>query len=214
MIKKIYYSLLMFLMLIPLNVHAVYNGGDGGGSKPSTKSCPTNSSKFCAYNNAHHMTVLISLYYFDENGGREQIGKSVIYTNNNIYNISDFYSFNIDGNANKGYNSEGLKNYFYNDINNFITLLNRTKNFALTKSNYEAKLDKFFTDFCAKKGKDKTNCSESAPSNYGFRILIEPYPSGFIKNKLYFMTPKEIAEADGMTNSNDVLKIYSWLLHT
>ena len=214
MIKKIYYSLLMFLMLIPLNVHAVYNGGDGGGSKPSTKSCPINSSKFCAYNNAHHMTVLISLYYFDENGGREQIGKSVIYTNNNIYNISDFYSFNIDGNANKGYNSEGLKNYFYNDINNFITLLNRTKNFGLTKSNYEAKLDKFFTDFCAKKGKDKTNCSESAPSNYGFRILIEPYPSGFIKNKLYFMTPKEIAEADGMTNSNDVLKIYSWLLHT
>ena len=212
--KNIYYSSLILLMLIPLNVKAIYNGGDGGGSKPNKKSCPTNSSKFCAYNNAHHMTVLISLYYFDENGGREQIGKSVIYTNNNVYNISDFYNFNIEGNANKGYNSEGLKNYFYKNVDNFITLLNRTKNFGLTKANYEKKLDEFFTDFCTKKGKNISNCSEEAPSNYGFRILIEPYPSGFIKNKLYFMTPKEIASNGGMTNSNDVLKIYSWLLHT
>lgn len=212
--NKIYYSFLILLMLIPLNVYAAYNGGDGGGSKPSKRQCPTNSSKFCAYNNAHHMTVLISLYYFDENGGREQIGKSVIYTNNNLYNISDFYSFDVDGNANKGYSADGLKKYFYDNVNNFITLLNRAKNFGLTKNNYKEKLDEFFTDFCAKKGKDASNCSEPAPSNYGFRILIEPYPSGFIKNKLYFMTPKEIAENEGMTNSNDVLRIYSWLLHT
>lgn len=212
--KKIYYSLFIMLMLLPLTVNASYNGGDGGGSKPSTKDCPKASSKFCAYNNAHHMTVLISLYYFDENGSREQIGKSVVYTNNNVYNISDFYKFNVKGNAKDGYNAAGLKSYFYDNVNNFITLLNRAKNFGLTKNNYEQKLNDYFTDFCTKKGKDLSNCSEAAPSNYGFRILIEPYLSGYIKDKLYLMTPKEIATNGGMTNSSEVLRIYSWLLHT
>ena len=211
--NKILIFLALFLLL-PLTAKAVYNGGDGGGSAPTGKTCPTNSEKLCLYNNAHHMTVLISLYYFDENGGRQQIGKSVVYTNNNIYKISDFYEFNVSGDANEGYNSEGLKNYFYDNVDNFITLLNRAKNFGLTKNNYKEKLDEYFTNFCAERGKDGSTCSTKAPGNYGFRIIIEPYVSGFIKKKLYFMTPKEIANKGGITNGSNTLKIYSWLLHT
>ena len=205
---------LALILLLPINAQAIYNGGDGGGSTPTGKTCPTNSSKLCLYNNAHHMTVLISLYYFDSNGGRQQIGKSVVYTNNNMYKISDFYTFNVTGNASEGYNASGLKNYFYENIDNFITLLNRAKNFGLTKENYKEKLDEYFTNFCANRGKDASTCSQKAPGEYGFRIVIEPYVSGFIKKQLYFMTPKEIAKDGGITNSGNTMSIYSWLLHT
>ena len=88
--KRFIFLLMLFTLIIPHSVYALYNGGSGPGVKPSSSNCPNNTSTMCAYNNMNHMTVLVSLYYFNENGTRDKIGQSVVYTNNNFRNISEF----------------------------------------------------------------------------------------------------------------------------
>ena len=188
--KRFIFLLMLFTLIIPHSVYALYNGGSGPGVKPSSSNCPNNTSTMCAYNNMNHMTVLVSLYYFNENGTRDKIGQSVVYTNNNFRNISEFKKFNVPGNSADGYNATGLKNYFYDNIDNFIKLLNETANMGLTKANYKDKLNTYFVNYCEKKGKNLSNCNQSSNQNnaskYGFRIIIEPYFTGFRNNTLYF----------------------------
>ena len=215
--KRFIFLLMLFTLIIPHSVYALYNGGSGPGVKPSSSNCPNNTSTMCAYNNMNHMTVLVSLYYFNENGTRDKIGQSVVYTNNNFRNISEFKNFNVPGNSADGYNATGLKNYFYDNIDNFIKLLNETANMGLTKANYKDKLNTYFVNYCERKGKNLSNCSQSSnPNNaskYGFRIIIEPYFTGFRNNTLYFSTIKEIARDGGMTN-NQTFSTFSMILHT
>lgn len=218
--KKCWKIIFIIILILPIYVKAYYNGG-GGKVGYSGGSCPKNTKKLCPYKNMHHLTVLVSLYYFNEDGTRDKIGKSVIYTNNNILNDSNFFEFNVNGkftgNATIGYDALKLENYFYKDLDNFRTLLNRTANMGLTEANYKEKLNEFFINYCNKKGKNTSNCSQAfnktTPAKYGFRVVIEPYISGLKHDSFYYMTLKEIAADGGLTNINSTAS-FSLLLHT
>ena len=181
--KKIFYALFLgiFLFIGTNSVGAtMYNGGGTSGGSAGKGDCNDDMTKYCQFNNANHKTIKVSLYYFDANQNRTQIGHSY-YLSNNPNAITAALGIDIDN----IYTVAGLT--WENARSQFET------NGNLTEASFNNALQYFGVSKSSLTNKTVGACSANG-KEYGYRIIIEPAMTVYLKGNYYLKTIKEIAD--------------------
>ena len=198
---------LLLLLIIPIiifgfnsNVNAVYNGGSGAIGK-GIGTCNPNWTGYCTWNNARHLTIKVSLYYFS-GGSRRQIGHSVIATNNDYLELSKanngiavYTDLPRAAGTNNSINSDYLETYF------------------LTENAFELYLGRMGTSLAELTEPSQAACS-GCNAQYGYRMILEPIFSFYKSGSIYGATIKELAEANATLTNNDKWSSLSFAMYT
>ena len=181
--KKIFYALFLgiFLFIGTNSVGAImYNGGGTSSGSAGKGDCSDDMTKYCQFNNDNHKTIKVSLYYFDANQNRTQIGHSY-YLSNNPSAITAALGIAIDNIYTvAGLTWENARSQF--EVNGNLTeasFNNALQYFGVSKSSLTNKT----VGACSANGKE-----------YGYRIIIEPAMTVYLKGNYYLKTIKEIAD--------------------
>lgn len=212
MIKNKSKNMLIFFIFCSLIVSTVfidsvyaaptYNGNTASQAYAASGSCSGtfSSNLFCQYNNSNHVTIKISLYYFNE-GSRTKIGKSIYYTNRT--DLLDDNYINIGRNS--------VLESADNDDKNLYTFASMGLNSITTLTGLAQTLESKFIDSTTKYAALDTilsqmGTSKSAltlpsqplntknPAKYGYRLIIEPVATMIdYSGNQYALTIKEMA---------------------
>lgn len=199
--KKILLMLAIPMIIFGFNsdVNAIYNGGSGAIGK-GLGGCPENSSTYCKWNNRRHLTMQVSLYYFNADGSRSQIGRTVIATNNNFLDLSGdnvYADLPTAAGNNESINSDYLEKYFldYGGLELYLSRISPGLTLEhLTLPSEEA---------CA-------GCN----AKYGYRIILEPIISWVHNNRIIGGTIKELARMNVELSYSKRWTEFSMAMHT
>lgn len=197
---------ILLMLIIPIiifgfdsNVNAIYNGGSGA-IGIGLSGCPENSSTYCKWNNRRHLTIQVSLYYFNPDGSRSQIGRTVVATNNNFLDLrGDNVYTDLPSSAgnNESINSDYLETYFlqYGGLELYLSRISPGLTLEhLTLPSEEA---------C-------NGCN----AKYGYRIVLEPIISWVHNNNIIGGTIKELARMNVELSYSKRWSEFSMAMHT
>lgn len=197
---------ILLMLIIPIiifgfdsNVNAIYNGGSGAVGI-GLSGCPPNSSTYCKWNNRRHLTMQVSLYYFNANGSKAKIGRTVIATNNNYLDLSGdnvYTDLPAAAGNNESINSDYLEKYF------------------LSQGAFELYLNRISPGLTIEQLTNPSveGCSLGL-SSYGYRLILEPIISWVHNNRIIGGTIKELARMNVQLSNSVRWQEFSWAMHT
>lgn len=207
--KKLCFLIVFFgLFLIPNKAFAVYNGSGVDSSGSIGGSCPTFNGALCQYNNTHHKSIIVRLYYISKDAAGQhqwenQIGNSIIITSNaSAISLGCPATTGVAKLSCSGYTVFQIPDFAHSEAqqtlmevqNGVITDMKSQYKTAMGINNYKFKLP----------------TEVPGINNIGYRIIIEPLitaasaknANGTYNYGLYTIKEAANYNGKGLTNNN------------